>query len=163
MRRALLSLLAPLAASLLLAACGVSDGRYKEALDQVALQAREAKAQRQRADALAGRVEHLEQRVAEAERARRALSAEAAASRARAETLAAARVRLESELDVAIAEAHRAQARLTELSPGEAEVAPWLDPSGPVGAHAALLRSAGLCVQAPRTAQVSGSAPAAAP
>jgi len=158
MRRALLSLLVPLA----LTACGVSDGRYKEALDQVAVQAKAAQAQRQRADALASRVEHLERRVVEAERARRALSAEAAVHRERADALAAVRARLESELDLAIAEAHRAQARLLDLRPGGEEAVPWPDPTGPVGAHAALLRSAGLCLQAPGSGLVSDSAPAPA-
>lgn len=157
MRPALL-LLVPVA----LAGCGVSDTRYKEALDQVALQARAAQAERQRADALAHRVEHLEQRVADAERARRALSAEVAAHQARLAALQAARARLESDLDLAIAEAHRAQARLIEAGTGEVEGAPWLDPAGPVGAHALLLRSAGLCLQPPRTAMVSGSDPAPA-
>jgi hypothetical protein len=159
MRRAPSVLLLPLAASLLLAGCG-DDSRYKAALDQVAHQAREAQAQRERADALAGRVEHLEKRVAEAERARRALSAEAAAERARAAAQAATRARLESELDEAIADAHRAQARLMELRPDEA--APWLDPSGPVGAHALLLRSAGLCVRPPEPepALAGGGGPA---
>lgn len=157
MRRAPRLLPSLLAATLLLAGCG-DDRRYKAALDQVALQASAAQAQRERADALAGRVEHLERRVAEAERARRALSAEAAAERARAAAQAAARARLESELDEAIADAHRAQARLLELRP-DGEAAPWLDPSGPVGAHALLLRSAGLCLQPPGAALLSGSAP----
>jgi hypothetical protein len=161
MRRALLPLLIPLSVSIL-SACGVSDSRYKEALDQVALQAEAAKAERKRADALAHRVEHLEQRVADAERARRALSAEAAAHQAKVEALVAARARLESDLDLAIAEAHRAQARLLEARPGEPEAAPWLDPAGPVGAHAMLLRSAGLCLQPPAPALVSDSGPAPA-
>ena len=158
MRRALLPLLLPLA----LSACGVSDTRYKEALDQVALQAEAAKAERRRADALAHRVEHLEQRVAEAERARRVLSAEAAARQAKVEALVAARARLESDLDLAIAEAHRAQSRLIEARPGDPEAAPWIDPAGPVGAHALLLRSAGLCLQAPPAPLVSASASAPA-
>ncbi len=149
----LAALLVPLA----LAGCGVSDTRYKAALDQVAQRAKEAEAEKARADALATRVAKLEERVLEAERARRAATAEAAAHQARAEARAAAAARLESELDAALAESHRVAARLAEATDAGG---PWATRAcSPLGA---VLRSAGLCAVEAGPALVSDSAPAAA-
>jgi len=163
MRRDLLlaALLAPLA--LAQAGCGVSDSRYKAALDQVARRDAEAKAAHAQAEALAGKVAALERRLEEAERARRAAAADAATHRAEAAALGEARARLEADLDAALAESHRAAARLAEVAGNAAE--PWRPRAcSPLGA---LLREAGLCAfdggREPGPVLVGGAEPAPVP